>query len=71
MCVQLRRLLTPYIAEMTIVIPSHSPGSAENRHQRDPPVKKLARRMGALSMKGAYELAERPEPRIPSPDMAN
>ena len=51
MCVQLRRLLTPYIAEMTIVIPSHSPGSAENRHQRDPPVKKLARRMGTLSIK--------------------
>ena len=33
---------------MTMVIPSHNPGNAEKRHHREPPVRKLARRIGTL-----------------------
>lgn len=40
--------LTPYIAERTMVRPSHMPGMAVKRHHREPPVRKFASRIGAL-----------------------
>lgn len=41
-------ILTPYMADRTIVRPSHKPGMAVKRHHREPPVRKFARRIGAL-----------------------